>query len=59
MSNLRSRTVSRNTSPDTYTSSGGLVRLVVREGVVTGAVVVDVPNPWVLRQPWLVPEDVD
>jgi hypothetical protein len=57
VNNLTDR--NRQRQADTYTSSGGLVRLVVREGVVTGAVVVDVPNPWVLRQPWLVPEDVD
>jgi hypothetical protein len=44
---------------DTYTTTGGLVRLVVREGVVTGAIVEDVPNAWVLRKPVLVPEDVD
>ena len=57
MPNLTNRRTQRQS--DTYTASGGLVRLIVRDGVVVGAVVIPVPLPWVLRKSTLVAEDVD
>ena len=45
---------------DTYTATGGLVRLVVGHGgEVLGGVVVECPLPWVYRRPYLRPEDVE
>ncbi len=41
-------------------STGPLVRLVVQEdGEIVGGAIIAVPLPWVYRQPYLVPEDVD
>ena len=45
--------------PDTYTSTGGLIRLIVRDGEVLGGVVIHRPWPWVLRVAYLSHESVD
>ncbi len=44
---------------DTVTSTGDVIRLVVQDGEVVGAVIIACANPWVYRVPYLVPEDVD
>jgi hypothetical protein len=44
---------------DTYTSTGGLIRLIMRGGFFIGATVIHTPWPWVLRKRWLSAEDVD
>jgi len=58
MPNLLYRSSERQ--PDnSFTSTGGLIRLVVRDGEFVGAVVVHRPWPWVLRKTYLCAEDVD
>lgn len=44
---------------DTLTSTGGLIRLIARDGQFVGGTVVHVPWPWVWRRPYLCAEDVD
>ena len=43
----------------TETAGGEVIRLIVRDGEVVGAVAIRCPHPWVYRTPALVPEDVD
>jgi hypothetical protein len=43
----------------THTADGGLVRLVVDRGEVTGGVIIRTPCPWVYRVAHLVREDVE
>jgi hypothetical protein len=44
---------------DTFTSTGGLIRLIARNGEFVGAIVVHCPWPWVWRRPYLCAEDLD
>ena len=57
MNSLLSRSTERQ--PDTFTSTGGLIRLIARDGMFIGAVVIHIPWPWVLRKTYLCAEDVD
>ena len=57
MANLLERSTRHQS--DTYTSTGGLIRLVARDGQFVAAIIVHVPWPWVLRRPYLSADDVD
>jgi len=57
MANLLERSTRHQS--DTYTSTGGLIRLIARDGQFVAAIVVHVPWPWVLRRPYLSANDVD
>ena len=57
MSNLLYRSSERQS--DTFTSTGGLIRLIARDHEFVGGVVLHCAWPWVYRREYLSAEDVD